>query len=89
MITGAIKTALSGDPAGVPLSQTTTTPIVTIGGVTVPASDVQFSGLTPTNAALYQVNVTVPQSVPASPSLQPVTVSIGGVVSPAMMLPVQ
>ncbi len=80
---------LSGDPApSGPLAQTTTTPIVTIGGVTVPASAVQFSGLTPGNAALNQINVTVPENVPTSPSLQPVTVSIGGVVSPAVMLPV-
>ena len=80
----------SGDPAPAqPLAETTTTPIITIGGVIVPASAVQFSGMTPGNAALYQINVTVPTSVATSPSLQPVTVSIGGVVSPAVMLPVQ
>jgi uncharacterized protein (TIGR03437 family) len=50
---------------------------------------VQFSGLTPGNAALNQINVTVPTNVPTSPSLQPVTVSIGGMVSPTVMLPVQ
>ena len=81
---------LSGNPApSGPLAQTTTTPIVTIGGVTVPASAVQFSGLTPGNAALNQINVTVPTDVPTSPSLQPITVSIGGVVSPTLMLPVE
>jgi uncharacterized protein (TIGR03437 family) len=81
---------LSGDPAPAqPLAETTVTPIVTIGGVTVPASAVQFSGLTPGNPGLYQINVTVPTSVATSPSLQPVTVSMGGVVSPAVMLPVQ
>jgi len=78
----------SGDPApSGPLAYTTTTPVVTIGGVTVPAQDVQFSGMTPGNAGLYQVNVTVPAS--AGTGLQPVTISMGGTVSPAVMLPLQ
>ena len=78
----------SGDPApSLPLAETTTTPIVTIGGAAVPPQNVQFSGLAPGNAALYQVNVTVPQTITAG--LQPVTISIGGIVSPVVLLPVQ
>jgi uncharacterized protein (TIGR03437 family) len=83
----------SGDPAppGPQFATTTTMPIVTIGGVAVPAQNVQFSGMTPGNAALYQLNVVVPEGIVVSnvvPNLQPVTVSIGGVVSPPALLPV-
>jgi minor extracellular serine protease Vpr len=74
----------SGDPApsGM-LATTTTTPVVTIGGVNAP---VQFSGMTPGNAALYQVNAVVPET---SAGLQTVSISIGGVVSATSLLPVQ
>lgn len=67
-----------------PLAETTATPTVTIGGKN---ADVSFSGLTPTVAGLYQINVTVPQGL--APGLQPVTVSIGGVTSNTANLPVQ
>ena len=62
----------------VPLSKTTTTPQVTIGGV--PATDVTFSGLAPSFVGEYQVNVLVPAGVAAG-SAVPVTVSIGGATS--------
>jgi minor extracellular serine protease Vpr len=74
----------SGEPApSNPLATTTTTPIVTIGGMN---AQVQFSGMTPGNAALYQINAVVPETGTGS---QTVTVSIGGVVSAASLLPVQ
>ncbi|MCL5744640.1 MAG: hypothetical protein M1541_12045 [Acidobacteria bacterium] len=57
---------------------------MTIGGK---SADVSFSGLTPTVAGLYQINVTVPSGL--TPGLQPVTVSIGGVTSNTVNLPVQ
>jgi minor extracellular serine protease Vpr len=84
----------SGDPApsAPSLATTTTTPIVTIGGVTVPAQNVLFSGMTPGNAALYQINVVVPEGIVTSnvlPNLQPITISIGGVTSPTVLIPVQ
>ena len=41
--------------------------------------------MTPGNAALYQVNAVVPNT---SVGMQPITMSIGGVVSPALLLPV-
>jgi uncharacterized protein (TIGR03437 family) len=51
-----------GAPALLPtIYQTKATVTVNIGGVIVPAS---FFGLTPTLAALYQVNVPVPAGVP-------------------------
>ncbi len=78
----------SGDPAPLPpmLATTTTTPIVMIGGMTVPAQGVQFSGMTPGNAALYQINAVVPNT---STGLQTVTISIGGVVSQGVPIPVK
>ena len=69
----------SGMPASLTaLSQTTTTPVVTIGGLTIPANNIQFSGLAPGNIGLYQVNVVVPAT---GAGLQPITISIGGVQS--------
>jgi minor extracellular serine protease Vpr len=74
----------SGDSAGVPLSTTTTPATVTIGGA---SASVSFNGLAPGFPGLYQVNAQVPSSIQAGN--QPVIVSIGGVSSPALMLPVQ
>jgi len=77
----------SGGPAppGPSFAETTTTPVVRIGGVVVPDSDIQFSGLTPGNAGLYQINAVVPNTG-AGP--QSITVTIGGVASPSSMIPV-
>jgi len=65
-----------------PLSKTTTTPVVTIGGAVVPSGDVGFSGLAPFFPSLYQINVKVPQSAQTG-SAVPITLQIGGVTSPA------
>jgi len=67
-----------------PPINTTTIPTVTIGGV--PAPQVNFSGLTPTAIGLYQINVVVPANVPTG--LQPVIVTIGGVASDPVNLPI-
>jgi minor extracellular serine protease Vpr len=69
----------SGMPASTSvLAGTTAIPVVVIGGQTVPAQNVQFSGLTPGSIGLYQVNVIVPDT---GAGLQPITISIGGVTS--------
>jgi uncharacterized protein (TIGR03437 family) len=74
----------SGDPAPTsPLATTTSTPVVTIGGTN---ALVTFSGMTPGNAGLYQVNAVVPNT---GTGLQTVTIAIGGVLSPASLLPVE
>lgn len=75
----------SGDPAPMsPLSETTVKPVVTIGGQT---ATVQFSGLAPGFAGLYQVNVVVPQNV--TPGNNAITIAIGGQTSKASGIVVQ
>jgi uncharacterized protein (TIGR03437 family) len=75
----------SGDSAvSSPLSSTTTLATATIGGST---ASVSFSGLAPGFPGLYQVNLQVPSNIPAGN--QQIIVSIGGVSSPALALPVQ
>ncbi len=78
----------TGSPAPLtpPLSRTTTTPIVTIGGVT--ANVLPFSGLAPGYTGLYQVNAQVPATVVAGSSVL-VTISIGGVTSNIVTIAVQ
>lgn len=60
-----------------PLSQTTTTPRVTVGGV---QAQVLFAGLAPGFVGLYQVNVQVPAEV-TSGNAVPVVIVIGGATS--------
>ncbi len=59
------------------LSQTTSTPKVTVGGQ---PAHVTFSGLTPGYVGLYQVNFEVPASAPAGDYV-PVVLQIGGATS--------
>jgi uncharacterized protein (TIGR03437 family) len=50
---------------------------VTIGGTAVPASDIQYAGLSPGSiSGLYQINVRIPAGAPSGEV--PVTISIGG-----------
>jgi uncharacterized protein (TIGR03437 family) len=71
-----------------PLSQTPTTPVVTIGGAVVPSANVQFSGLAPGYPALYQINVLVPQGSQTG-SAVPISLQIGGATTPAATISVQ
>jgi uncharacterized protein (TIGR03437 family) len=57
-----------------PLSETTTKPAVTIGGV---AQLVTFHGLSPNAVALYQVNIEVAPGTPSGAQV-PVVLTIGG-----------
>ena len=60
-----------------PLSETSTLPQVTIGGISETAT---FSGLAPGFVGLYQVNALVPEGVTAGGAV-PVAISIGGATS--------
>jgi uncharacterized protein (TIGR03437 family) len=69
-----------------PLTTTVAAPSVTIGGVT--ADVITFSGLTPGQVGLYQINVQVPATAPAGDAV-PVTLSIGNGTSNTVTLAVQ
>jgi minor extracellular serine protease Vpr len=74
-----------GNPASSsPLSKTTDTPVVMIGGH---QAVVSFSGLAPGFPGLYQIDVTVPTGLSAGN--QPITVAIGGKTSEAATIAVQ
>ena len=85
-VTGLGKATPGGDPAGLSLPTgkvapasgtlylTVETPIVTIGGI--PAT-VQFSGIAPGFAGLYQVNVPIPTGVQPGDDV-PVTIQMPG-----------
>ena len=68
-----------------PLSVSTITPTVTVGGI---EAQVSFSGLAPGAVGLYQVNVLVPMGAPAGDAV-PVILSIGGVTSNTVTIAVQ
>ena len=75
----------SGVPAlSSPLSTTKVVPTVSIGGQNAPVS---FSGLAPGFPSLNQINVTVPAGL--APGTYPIIMTIGGVTSPAVNVPVQ
>jgi uncharacterized protein (TIGR03437 family) len=71
-------------PSAAPFAMTLANPTVTIGGAN---ANVSFSGLAPGFVGLYQLNVTVPQSV--SSGNQNVQISVGGITSNAAILAVQ
>jgi uncharacterized protein (TIGR03437 family) len=68
-----------------PLASTPTWPTVTIGGV---SAAVQFSGLTPGDVGLYQVNAQVQAGTPKGNAV-PLAVSIGGATSNTVTIAVQ
>ena len=71
---------LSGCPAGVVLPKTTTTPTVMVGGVAIPAGNLQFAGLSPQFVGTYQVNFQMPSGIPAN-NATTLQVQIGNVMS--------
>ncbi len=68
-----------------PLSTTTVTPTVTIGGVPAP---VVFSGLAPGFVGLGQVNARVPENAPTGDTV-PLVLTIGGIPSNAVTIALQ
>ena len=74
---------VSGDPAPStpPFSATTSPVTVTIGGKQITPG---FAGLAPGYVGLYQVNIQVPSGL--TPGNQPITISVGGVTSPAAVV---
>jgi uncharacterized protein (TIGR03437 family) len=67
------------------LSETTTPPTVTVGGV---SASILFSGLAPTFVGLYQINVQVPAAAPFGNAV-PLVVSIGGATAKTVTIAVQ
>jgi uncharacterized protein (TIGR03437 family) len=74
-------------PDSPPLSQTTATPRVYIGGAW--ATNMTFSGLAPGYVGLYQVNVQVPDLPAVKGNAVPVTISVGNATSNAVTIAVQ
>ena len=68
-----------------PLSFTSSTPSVIVGGI---AATLQFSGLAPGFVGLYQVNVLVPANAPVGAAV-PVVVSTGSATSNTTTIAVQ
>lgn len=62
---------------------------VTIGGVTVPAPNISYAGLSPGSiSGLYQFNVVIPSNVPSGD--EPVVIAIGGIeTQPGVTIPIQ
>lgn len=84
---GAVNPAVkegAAAPAN-PLARTVTVPSVSIGGQ---AAAVEFSGLTPGFAGLYQVNARVPQNITPGNAV-PVTITMTGQTSPVVTMAVQ
>jgi uncharacterized protein (TIGR03437 family) len=84
---GAVSnTPRSGSASpGSALAETTTTPLVTIGGAPAPVS---FSGLAPGLVGVYQVNVQVPAAASRGAAV-PVVLTIGGTPSNTVSMAVQ
>jgi uncharacterized protein (TIGR03437 family) len=77
----------SGEPAPsdqAALATTKVTPIVTIGGR--PAT-IEYSGLAPGFVGLYQVNIRIPADAASGP--QPLVISMNGIESKAVSIPIQ
>lgn len=95
-VTGLGKTVVDPAPGDLPNYTSLLADVanlkITLGGVTIvptticpsqtgpPAPCIQYAGLTPTAAALYQINLTLPAGIGTNPAIQ---VSLDGQSSPA------
>ena len=70
-----VATGSLAPASGTPLYSTVQTPIVTIGGI---GATVVFSGITPGNAGLYQINTIVPDGVQTGDDVPVVVMMPGG-----------
>ncbi|HXB69941.1 MAG TPA: IPT/TIG domain-containing protein [Candidatus Acidoferrales bacterium] len=74
----------TGSPAPLtPASPTVAAPSLTVGGI---SASIQFAGAAPAQIGIYQVQFTLPLSVPAGN--QPIVLGIGGANSQILTLPV-
>jgi uncharacterized protein (TIGR03437 family) len=67
-----------GAAPGSVLTQVNTPPVVMVGGISV---TVDFAGLSPQFPGVYQLNLTLPSTVPSGSSV-PVQIQVGGVTTP-------
>lgn len=65
-------------PTSAPVSASVT---VSLGALTLPSANVQYAGVAPGNAGLYQVNIQIPPGAPTGNV--PLTVTVGGISTPA------
>lgn len=82
---GTVNPAIADGAAPSQLSNTTSKPQLMIGGQ---SAQVEFSGLAPGFAGLYQVNAVVPSGTQTGATV-PVTLSIDGQTSPQVTLAIQ
>jgi uncharacterized protein (TIGR03437 family) len=81
---GAVTPAVATGAAPSPRSATPAPKLqvaITVGGIAVPASSVEYNGIPTGLVGVNQINFTIPANVP--PGMQPVVVTIGGIASPA------
>ena len=76
------------DLSNLTLRFTAVRPQIKIGTVTVPDSSIQFSGLAPQFAGLYQINLTIPAGITPGNAV-PVTIQMGNTVSPSVTIALQ
>jgi uncharacterized protein (TIGR03437 family) len=83
---GAVNPAVAtGAAGGVPVSSTTNTVSMTVGGKSAP---IAFAGLAPGFVGLYQVNSVVPQGTSMGDSV-PVSLSVAGQTSPPVTIAIK
>jgi uncharacterized protein (TIGR03437 family) len=86
---GDVSPAAAAGQLATGIANLTNSITVTIGGVTVPSSDIWYAGLSPGSiSGLYQFNVQIPAGTPSGDV--PVAISIGGVQTQAgTTIPIQ